>query len=276
MHHTCHSIQPSSNMATRYLHKVFSLFHRQRNKRHVSHSYRTVNGVFGDWTTSAVEDVPPLYPDSPKSKAHSQDEKSIPPLIFEAPCMPICPHEKMSFEDLQEITNSLTINPTIDALTTNCHEHRTHMDPVTRKIKTVCLSSPGLLRGFGMYILEHDKDSSHTPRIVLCFDWDLGCLDGIRDQIGTAAELQHFLRVERIQLCAHKHISDSDVINAIFGLVISPVIHNVITCCDRCSTHVNVCASMEGDVPVCRVMTKRYLGTVKKPDDLVWLAQSSV
>ena len=268
MHPTYHSFQHSSNMATRYLHKVLSLFHRQPNKRNVSHSYRTINGVFGDWKTSAVEDV---YTDSPLIKIYSQDEKSIPPPSFEAPCMPICPHEKMSFEDLQEIVNSLAINRTMDALTTNCREHRTHMDPVTRKIKTVCLSSPGLLRGFGTYALE-----PHTPRIVLSFEWDLGSLDGIRGQIETATELQHFLRVERIQLCAHKHISDSDVINAIFGLVQTPVIQNVLTCCDMCGAQIMVFASMEGHDQMCRVMTKRYLGTVEKLDDLAWLVQCNV
>ena len=157
----------------------------------------------------------------------------------------------------------------IDALTTNCHEHRSHMDPVTRQIKTVCVSSPGLLRGFGTYALE-------DGRIVLCFNWDLGSLDGIRGQIKTATELQHFLRVERIQLCAHKHISDSDVINAIFGFVKTPVIQNVITCCDGCGTLIKVFASMEGDDQMCRVMTKRDLGTMEKPDDLAWLVQCNV
>ena len=158
----------------------------------------------------------------------------------------------------------------------SCHEHRSHLDPATGGTKTVCVSSPGLLKGSGMYVPEDVKVPSHSPSVVLCFDWDLGLLDGIISQIENPAELQHFLGAEGIPLCSHKTLSDSDVINAIFGSVKRPSSQDVITSCDRCETEIKISAKNEGDDQTCHVTTRRYLGTVEKPDDPVWLAQCSV
>ena len=257
-------------MATRYIHKLLSLFYRQPNKREDARSFRTVNGVFGDWVTSAVEDVPPPY---------IEDEECFPPPPFEAPRLSICPHETMSFDSLQQVVNSLTIkttDETVDTLTTSRHGHFSRLDTATGKTKTVCMSSPGFLIGSGTYILVDGKDTSHTSGLVLCFDWELGFLDGIRCQVETAAELKHYLGVESIPICPHKRMSDSDVINAIFGFVKRPSNQDVITNCDGCGTEIKVIIRMEGDDQICYVKTKRSLGTVEKPDDPVWLAHCSV
>ena len=264
-------------MAARYFHKLLSLFYRQPNKLEDAHSFRTVNRVFGDWTTTAVEDVPPPYSDSPESQAYSLDKEHLPPPPFKRPCLPICPHETISFEDLQKVLSSLAIKPsneTIDALTANYQEHCSQQDPATRKTKTVCISSLGLVTGYGTYSLKDDKDSSQNPSVALCFDWNLGLLDSIRCQVETAAELQQFLGAEGIPLCQHKELSDSDVINAIFTFVKRPSSQDVITGCDQCETEIKVMARMERDDQVCCVTTKRYLGLVEKPDDPSWLAQS--
>lgn len=264
-------------MATRYFHKILSLFHRQPNKGEDARSFRTVNGVFGDWTKTAMEDVPPPYTDSPESQAYSSDKQYLPPPPFEAPCLQICPHETTSFEDLQQVVSSLAIkytDETIDALTTNCHEHCSQLDPATGKTKTVCISSPGLLRASGTYALEDGKDSSNNPSVVLCFDWNLGLLDSIRCQVETATELQQFLGAKGNPLCPHKQMCDPDVITAIFGFVKRPSSQNVSIGCDQCETEINVLAKMEGDDQVCYVTTKRYLGPVGKPDDPFWLAQA--
>ena len=270
----CQSFHNSSKMATRYFHKLLSLFYRQRDGREETHSFKTLNADFGDWTT--VEDIPPPYTDSPNSETHDQ---YLPPPPFEAHCLGICPHETIPFDDLQKIVKSLTINgtdDTINALTTSCHEHRSYIDPVTTKNQTVCVSPPGLLRGSGTYALEDGKGPSHIPKVVLCFDWNLGLIDGIRGQIETAAELQQFLGAEGIPLCSHRLLSDSNVINAIFNLVKRPLSQDVIIGCDQCPTEIKVMARNEGDDQLCHVTTKRYLGTVEKPDDSEWLAQCGV
>ena len=152
---------------------------------------------------------------------------------------------------------------TIDALTMNYHAYRSHLDPVTGKIKTICISLSGLLKGFSTYALEHGNDSSHYLSLVLCFDWDLGSLVDIRGQIEIAAELQHFLAVQDIPLCPHKQMNGSAVVNAIFEFVKHPLSQHVTTTCDSCHTEIKVCSSnMEGDDQICHVMTKRCLGTV--------------
>ena len=256
-------------MATRYIHKFLSLFYRQPNKREDARSFRTVNGAFGDWVTSAVEDVPPPYID---------DEEYLPPPPFEVPRLPICAHETISFENLQQIVNSLTIKPTdetIDALMMSRHKHYSRLDPTTRKTTAICISSR-LLIGSGTYALVDGEDSLHPSSVVLCFDWDLGLLGGVKSQVETATELKHFLDAESIPLCPHKQMSDSDVINAIFGLVTRRSSQDVVTGCDRCGTEIKVIVRMEDDDEICYVKTKRYLGTMEKPDDPVWLAHCSV
>ena len=264
-------------MATRYLHKLLSIFYRQPIREGNVPSFRTVNGVFGDWATSAVEDVPPPYTESPESQAHFPDDKQSPPPPFECPCLQVCPHETLSFENLQKIATSVAIdNETIDALTSSCHEHRSQFDLTSKKTKSTCVSSPGLLKGSGVYIAEESKDPAHGPGVALCFQWDLGFLDGIRGQVETAAELHQFLGAEVICLCQHKRISDSDVVNAIFGFIKRPSGHDVVINCERCETEITVFAGVEGDDQMCRVTTKRYLGAARKPDDPVWLAQCDI
>ena len=254
-------------MATRYIHKLVSLFYRQPSQKEDPHSFRTVNGVFGDWTTFAEEDIPPPY---------TQDDDYLPPPPFEAPHLRICPHETISFEDLQQVVNSLAIKPTdktMDALMTSCHGHCSVSHPVTGNTQTICHSSPGFLIGIGTYALKDRKD---TSGVVLDFLWDLGLLDGVRAQIETAADLKHYLDAEDVLLCPHKRISDSDVINAIFGFVKRRSSQDVTARCDRCATKIKVIVRPQGDHQVCYVTTRRYLGWVEKSDDPDWLAQCSV
>ena len=265
-------------MATRFIRNLLSIFHQRPKKNEETQQFRTANDVFGDWATSAEKDLPPPYTDSPRTKTHFQDQKYSPlPSVY--PCLQICLHQTLSFESLQRISNSLAISgtgETTDALTLSCHEHRSQFDSTTNEAKTVCVSSPGLLRGCGTYVSEDSRDPAHIPGVALCFHWDLGVLDGIRGQVENAAELQQFLCADGIQLCPHKLISDADVINAIFGFMKRASAQEVNTRCDRCDTEIKVFARMEGDDQLCRVTTKRYLGTVKKPDDPVWLAQCGV
>lgn len=265
-------------MASHLFRNILSLFCQQPNKK--AYSLSTINGVFGDWATSTVEDLPPPYADSPEDKTYFQDEKYSPPPPFASPRFQCCPHETLSFEGLQEIANSLAIKntgETIDALTPSCHDHRSRFDPAAKDAKHICESSPSLLQGSGTYALEGSKGPSHTPpSVVLCFHWDLAFIHGIRAQVESAAELQYFLGADGISLCPHKQISDSDVINAVYGFVKRPSGREIITSCDRCDTEINISARMEGDDETCRVTTTRYLGTVEKSNDPRWLAQCGV
>ena len=266
-------------MATKFFQKIISIFYRQPTKAEEPHSFHTVNRIFGDWVTSAVEDLPPPYTDSPESKSHSQNEKRSTPSPFVCDRLQICPHETLSFEDLQRDANSLTTrnaDETINALTPSCHEHHSQSDPAINKAKCACVTSPGLLRGFGTYACEDGKDPAHAPGIALHFHWDLGSLESIRSQVESAAELQHFLGADGIRLCPHKEISDSDVVNAIFGFVKRQSEKEVLTGCACCDTEITVFVRMEGGDQTCRVTTKRYLGTAEKLDDPVWLAQCEV
>ena len=275
----CRPFQVSSNMATKVFQKILSIFYPLPTKKEKPHSSRTINRVFGDWATSAVEDLPPPYTDSPESKSHSQNEKLPSPPPFVCPRLQICPHEILSFEDVQRVAHSLTTrnaDETIDALTQSCHEHRSQFDPAVKEPKSVCVSSPGLLRGFGTYASEDSKDPAHAPGVALHFHWDLGFLDSIRGQVESAAELRHFLAADGIRLCPHKNISDPDVANAIFAFAKGQSEQEVITGCECCDTEIKVYERMEGDAQTCRVTTKRYLGRVEKPDDPVWLAQCGV
>ena len=269
----------SSRMATQSLRSICSIFYRQSPKKKEAHSFRTDNRVFGDWATSAVEDVPPPYTDSPESNNHLHDEKHSSPPPFPSPRLQICPHESLSFENLQKATNFRAATnrcDPIDALTLSCHDHRSHFEPASKNARNVCTSSPGLLVGSGTYASEDAKDDSHTPGVVLCFHWDLGFLDGIRGQVETALEFQHFLGADGIWLCPHKQISDSDVINAIFSFVKRPSGRNVITSCGCCDSVITILTRTEGGDETCRVTTKRYLGALEKPDDPTWLAQCGV
>lgn len=263
-------------MATQFLRKFLHVFYRQPKKSKKAHSYPTVNGVFGDWPKSANEDLPPPYTDSPKSRTHFHEQKDFPPPPFVHPSLQLCPHQTLSFEDLQEIAKSLTtssIDEAIDALTLNCHEHRRQFDGTTEKAKTVCVSSPGLLKGFGSFVSEDSRDPAHNPGVALCFHWDLGSLGGIRGQVENAAELEQFLCADGIQLCPHMKISDPDVIDTVFGFIRRASGQEVIADCDQCDTEVKVFARTEGDDQMCRVTTTRYLGTMKDPEDPVWIAQ---
>lgn len=265
-------------MASHFFKKLFSFFYQQPTKKGEAYSASTINGVFGDWATATVEDLPPPYADSPEKKTPFQDEKHTPPPPFANPQLQICPHETLSFEGLQETANTLasSLGETIDALTPNCHEHRKELNPTAKDAKHICVSSPSLLRGFGTYASKGSKDPSQNSSVVLSFHWELAFLHGVRGQVATAAELQCFLGADGIWLCPHKQISDSDIINAIYGFVKKSSGPEVITSCDRCDTEINIAARMEGDDETCRVTTKRYLGTVEKANDPRWLAQCGV
>ena len=263
-------------MVIRYISRILSFFYRQHDKREDN---RTVNGVFGDWITSYVEDVPPPYTVSEGGKVHYPVIEYLSPPPLEAPCIRICPHETMSFEDLQQVVKALAtkhINEPIDALTMSCHEHRNHLDPGTNKNKIVCTSSPGLLTGSGTFALENGKNNSHSPGVLLCFDWDLGLLDALRCQVESAVELKHLLSADAILLCPHKQMSDSEIINAIFGFLKTPSSRDSISRCEGCDTEIKVMIRLDGDDQICHVTTNRYLGTVEEPDDPVWLAQCSI
>ena len=269
----------SSKMLFQFLRNIRSIFDSQSKKKKQPHSFRTVNRVFGKWATSAAEDRPPPYHDLPESKTHFRDEHHSPPPPFVNPRLQICPHETISFEELQNATSPFIIpgnDGTTDALTANRHEHRRQIDPITKDSRLVCTSSPGLLRGSGTFSYESSKDPSHAPCVVLVFHWDLGALDGIRAQVETAAELQQFLHADAIRLCPHKMISDSDVINAIFGFVKRPSEAEVSTGCDCCDTEIKIFTTMEGDDEMCRVTTRRCLGMAEKADDPKWLTQCGV
>ena len=270
----------SSNMTSQFFRKIYSLFYQKPTPTCESHSSSTINGVFGDWATSVVEDLPPPYADSPENKTQYQDEIcSCPPPPFASPHLHCCPHEALSFERVQEIANSLAIKnigETIDALTPSYHEHRSQIDPTSKDAKHVCESSPSLLKGSGTFAFESSKSLSHSPSVVLSFHWDLAFISGIRGQVESAAELQYFLGADDIWLCPHKQINDSDVINAIYGFVKRPSGREVMTSCDRCNTGININVRMNGGDETCRVTTKRYLGTLEKANDPQWLAQCGV
>ena len=275
----CLNFSNSSSMASQLFRKICSFFYRQSTMVEESKSFRTINHVFGDWATSATEDLPPPYTDSPKSKTHSQDEKYSPSPPFTAPQLQLCPHETLSFERLHNTADaiaSMNTGETIDALTLSCNEHHSQPDPTSKNARYICVSSPSSLRGCGTYSSESGKDPSHTIGVMLSFSWELGFLDGVRVQIETAAELQHFLHANDIWLCPHKQISDSDVVNAIYSFVKKPSGPKVTTGCDRCDTDIKVYTSMEGCDQMCRVTTKRYLGLLEKSDDPIWLAQCGV
>ncbi|KAF6229474.1 hypothetical protein HO173_011514 [Letharia columbiana] len=266
-------------MASQFFKMMRSLFYQQSTKQEKANSFHTINGVFGDWATSAVEDVPPPYTESPEGKTHFQDEKDILPPPFAGPCLQICPHEALSFEDLKNTISSTAMKnhgEIVDALTLGCHEPRSQFDLAAVDPKHVCVSSPSSLRGFGTYASHVGKEPARAPGIMLSFQWDLGWLDGVRAQVETAAELQQFLNADGIWLCPHKRINDSDIVNAIYGFVKRPLGREVLTGCDSCDTEITILARREGNDETCRVTTRRYLGAVETPDDPIWLAQCGV
>ena len=266
-------------MASLLFKKMCSLFHQQPTKKKEALSFRTIDSVFSNWARSIVEDLPPPYTYSPESKTCFQAEKHSPPPPFECSHLPLCPHETLSFEALQRIAKTLAISETgdsINALTPSCNEHRIQVDPTANGAKHVCVSSPSLLQGFGTYGSEGGNGLSPTPSVVLHFHWDLGCLDSLRAQVETAAELQHFLAADGVWLCPHKGISDSDIVNALYGFVKRSSGREVITGCDHCDTEIKVSARLGRDDETCRVTTKRHLGTAEKANDTQWLAQCGV
>ncbi len=270
--------QTRNSMASQLFRKICSLFYQKSSRVEESKSFRTIDHVFGDWAT-ATEDLPPPYTDSPKSKTRFHDEKYSPPPTFTVPQIQICPHETSSYEGLQKKASafaSMSTGDTIDALTLGYHEHNGQPDSTSQNARHICVSSPSSLRGCGTYTSASGKDPSHTPGVMLCFRWELGLLDGVRAQIETAAELQRSLHANGIWLCPHKQISDSDVVNAIYGFLKKPSGRKVTTGCDRCDTDIKIYTRMEGGDQTCRVMTKRYLGLLEKADDPIWLAQCSV
>lgn len=270
-------------MAFQLLKKTCSLFckHSSKKEEEEAPSFHTVNGVFGDWLTTAVEDFPPPYALGPENKTYLSEEHAFPPPPpppFANPCLQICSHETLSFEALQKIATSLAISnsgETIDALQ-SCDGRHSHFESTANNAKYVCRSSLGLLRGSGTYASERSKNRAHTPVVALSFQWDLGSLAGVRAQVENAAELQHFLSRDCVWLCAHKGISDYDIINAIYGFVKRRSTQKVITSCDRCGTEIRISATMERHDETCRVSTKRYLGTAKEADDTMWLVQCGI
>lgn len=267
-------------MASQFFRKIYTLFSQKPTRKCESYSASTINGVFGDWATSIVDDLPPPYAGSPDNKTQFQDEKDFsPPPPFASPRLQCCPHGSLSFERVQEITKTLAdrnTGETIDALTPSYHEHRSQIDPMAKDVKHVCQSSPSLLKGSGTFALERSKGPSHTPSVVLSFHWDLAFISGIRGQVESAAELQYFLGADDVWLCPHKQINDSDVINAIYSFVKRPSGREISTSCHRCDTDINISARIEGDDEACSVTTKRHLGTVEKANDPQWLAQCGV
>ncbi len=278
MSSNCPIVPNSYSMASQLFRKICSLFYQKPSRVEESKSFRTINHVFGDWATT-TEDLPPPYTGSPKSKTRFQDQKSSPPPPFTVPQIQVCPHETLSFEGLQRKAGtfaSMSTGETIDALTLNYHEHNGQPDSTSQNARHICVSSPSSLRGYGTYTSASEKDPSHTPGVMLCFSWELGILDGVRVQIETAAELQHFLHANDIWLCPHKQISDSDVVNAIYGFFKKPYGRKVTMGCDRCDTDIKIYTSTDGGDQTCRVTTKRYLGLLEKAYDPIWLAQCGV
>ena len=240
-------------------------------------SISTNDGVFGDSATTAVYDIPPPYHDLAEEKTHILEEKypaSAPPLV--SPCLRICPHHAVSFEGLKKRCTSAAIknaSKSTNALELRFQEHRCHSTQAAGNTKGIFISSRCSLRGFGTFSHENAGLSGRTPDLVLSFDWDIGSLDGIRCQVETAAELQQFLSMDDIYLCPHKQINDSDIVNALYGFLNSHSEREISTNCDCCDTKITIVATKEGNDETCRVTAKRFLGTMEKPDDPVWLAQ---
>ena len=269
-----------SRMASRFLKKFVSLFHQQRTKEIETDSVSKNEGVFGDLATSAVYDIPPPYHDLAEEKAPILEEKypaSIPPTV--SPSFRICPHQAVSFDSLKRKCTSTAITNTsksVNALELLCQQHRCQFIPGAGDTKSICISSRCSLRGFGTFSHENAGLSGRTPDLVFSFNWDVGSLDGIRCQVETAAELQQFLSMDDIWLCPHKRINDSDIVNALYGFLNKNSGREISTSCDCCETKITIVATKEGNNETCRVTTKRFLGTMEKPDDPVWLAQCGV
>ena len=267
-------------MAFRFLRRLVSLFDQQKTKEKQTDSISTNDGVFGDLATSAVYDIPPPYHDLAEENVPILEKKypaSDPPLV--SPNLRICPHQAVSFDGLKTKSTSAAIKNTsksIDALELPCQEHPCQSTPGAGDTKGICISSRGFLRGFGAFSHDNAGLSGRTPDLVLSFDWDIGSLDGIRYQVETAAELQQFLSMDDIWLCPHKKISDSDIVNALYGFLNRNSGREISTSCDCCDTKIKIVATKKGNDETCRVTTKRFLGTMEKPDDPVWLAQCGV
>ena len=240
----------------------------------------TNDGVFSDLATSAVYDIPPPYHDLAEEKAPILEKKypaSAPRMV--TPCLQICPHQAVSFDGLKKTYTSAAIknaSRSIDALELHCQEHRCQSTPAAEDTKSICISSHSFLRGFGTFSHENASLSGRTPNLILSFDWDIGSLDGIRCQVETASELQQFLSMDDIWLCPHKRINDSDIVNALYGFLNRNSGREISTSCDCCNTKITIVATKEGNDETCRVTTKRFLGSMEKPDDPVWLAQCGV
>ena len=266
-------------MASRFLRRLVSLFHQQKAKEKETDYVSINDAVFGDLAISPVYDIPPPYYDLAEEKTPVLEEKypaPAPPAVSQN--LRICPHQAMSFDFLKEKCTSTAIknsSKSIDALESHCQEHRCQSSPAAGDTKGLCISSRCFLRGFGTFSYEEGL-SGHTPELSLFFDWDLGSLDGIRCQVDTAAELQQFLSMDDIWLCPHKRISDSDIVNALYGFLNRNSGREISTSCDCCDTKIKIVATKEGNDETCRVTTKRFLGTMEKPDDPVWLAQCGV
>ena len=267
-------------MASCFLRRLVSLFHQQRTKEKATGSISMNDGVFGDLATSVVYDIPPPYHDLAEEKAPILEEKypaSAPSTA--SPNLRICPHQAVSFDGLKKNYTSTAIKNTcknIDALDLRCQEHLRQSSPAAGDTKGICISPRCFLRGFGSFSHKNAGLSGRTPELVLSFDWDIGSLDGIRCQVETAAELQQFLSMDDIWLCPHKRICDSDIVNALYGFLNRNSGHGISTSCDCCETKITIVATKEGNDETCCVTTKRFLGTMEKPDDPVWLAQCGV
>ncbi|KAM0799845.1 hypothetical protein BDR22DRAFT_890118 [Usnea florida] len=262
-------------MASRFLRRLVSLFYQQRTKEKETGCLSANDGVFGDLATPAVYDIPPPYHDLAEEYVSILEKKSP----ASAPHLRICPHQAVSFDCLKKKCTSTAIENTsksIDALKLRCQEQSCQSNPAAGDTKGICISSHCLLRGFGTFSYGNVGLFGRTPDLVLSFDWEIGSLDGIRCQVETAAELQQFLSMDDISLCPHKRINDSDIVNALYGFLNRNSGRQISTSCDCCNTKITIVATQEGNDETCRVTTKRFLGTMEKPDDPVWLAQCSV
>lgn len=237
---------------------------------------------------SVFEDPPPPYTDHIGSFPCRTDEKPS-WLRRSEPRVSLCPHETVSFEQLQQVLASFkreTRGKSLDALacTPNSTAHHTHCVNATAKEgRTVCTTSPSSLKGSGSYTYQSSEDPATTSSLKLSFSWDLGSMAGIRFQCGSLSELQHFLSADGIWLCPHRQLSDPSIVRSIWEIIYpsemsaGPIDRHraaEIACgCQSCDTKVRISTTQEGYDEALRVSTERWLGSGESRNDAAWLAQ---
>lgn len=276
-------------MAFLVLEKILSLFHRRTKEKENKKPTPNISRNFAE-----SHELPPPY--SPGHISPSLQKEKSQATQDLAGVVQICPHETLSFERLQRITNLPNFKQNgkkIDALTpTSEHHHRGH-DKDTNEAQDSCKplgydvsNTSGYadfmasLKGFGTYIW---KSSGPVPGILLSFHWEMRCVDTTKVKCRSPNELQAFLEKTEIQLCAHKKISDMDVVNGIYGIVnplgkpVDPIdrymTKEVGYDCEKCGTRIKVYKRKNGSERTCRVDTKRFLGKAEQNEDPVWRAQ---